>query len=203
MLDTLATRRDLASPTVFTSHYRKNGRFQTSAPVFLKHSLSFTLQLFRPTIPHTQTLTLHVIVLRSYALPFRARAQVTLSGPLVSLFLCTRAPISLVAVACTRTERSTQTVRRILSRFEHRGLKLQLTHFGRNRIRCVSHTPYTHGTQLLILFCHTVLAPHLMSRSQLFLSSTSGIDSVRSFIYPDHSVYTVDMVSLAVVSLPS
>ena len=51
MLDTLATRRALASPTVFPSHYRKNGRFQTSAPALLKHSLSFTLQLFRPTIP--------------------------------------------------------------------------------------------------------------------------------------------------------
>ena len=51
MLDTLATRRPLASPTVFTSHYRKNSRFQTSAPVLLEHSLSFTLQLFRSTIP--------------------------------------------------------------------------------------------------------------------------------------------------------
>ena len=165
-------------------------------------SLSFTLQLFRPTIPHTQTLTLRAIVLRSHALPFRARARVTLSGPLVSCFPCTRAPISLVAVACTRTEHSTQTVRYISSRFERRDLKLELTHFGRNCNRCVSHTPYTLGTQLLIPFCHTVPAPHLMSRSQLFLSSTSGIDSIRSFICPDHSVYTVDMVSLAVVSLP-
>ena len=70
MLDTLATHRALASPTVFTSHYRKNGHFQTSAPVLLEHSLSFTLQLFRQTIPHTQTLTLCVIALRCYVLPF-------------------------------------------------------------------------------------------------------------------------------------
>ena len=55
MLDALATRRALASPTVFPSHYRKNGRFQTSAPVLSKRSLSFTLQLFRKTVPHTQT----------------------------------------------------------------------------------------------------------------------------------------------------
>ena len=116
-----SSHSSLASPTIFTSHYRKNGHFQTSAPVLLEHSLSFTLQLFRQTIPHTQTLTLRVIVLRSHALPFRARAQVTLSGPLVSLFPCTRAPISPVAVACTRTERFTQTVRHILSRFEPPG----------------------------------------------------------------------------------
>ena len=61
MLDTLATRRVLASPTVFPSHYRKNSRFQTSAPVLLKRSLPFTLQLFRKTIPHTQTLMFGVI----------------------------------------------------------------------------------------------------------------------------------------------
>ena len=61
MLDTLAIRRALASPSIFPSHYRKNSRFQTSAPVLLKHSLSFTLQLFRSTIPHAQTLTFGVI----------------------------------------------------------------------------------------------------------------------------------------------
>ena len=61
MLDTLATRRALASPTIFPSHHRKNRRFQTSAPVLLKHSLSFTLQLFRPNIHHTQTLTFGVM----------------------------------------------------------------------------------------------------------------------------------------------
>ena len=61
MLDTLATRRALASPTVFPSHYRKNSRFQTSAPVLLKRSLSFSLQLFRKIIYHTQTLTFGVI----------------------------------------------------------------------------------------------------------------------------------------------
>ena len=38
--------RALASLTIFPSHYRKNGHFQTSAPALLKHSLSFTLQLF-------------------------------------------------------------------------------------------------------------------------------------------------------------
>ena len=61
MLDPLATCRALASSTVFTSHYRKNSRFQTSAPVLLKHSLSFTLQLFRPIIHDTQTLTFGVM----------------------------------------------------------------------------------------------------------------------------------------------
>ena len=137
MLDALATRRPLASPTVFTSHYRKNSHFQTSAPVLLEHSLSFTLQLFRSTIPHTQTLTLRVIVLRSHPLPFRARARVALSDPLVSLLPCTRAPIFPVAVACTRTERSTQTVRYILFRFEHRDLESKPTHLGHDPNRFV------------------------------------------------------------------
>ena len=71
MLDTLATHRALASPTVVTSHYRKNSHFQTSAPVLSKHSLSFTLQLFRPIIHNTQTLTLCAIVSRSHVLPFQ------------------------------------------------------------------------------------------------------------------------------------
>ena len=46
ILDTRASLRALASLTIFPSHYRKNGHFQTSAPALLKHSLSFTLQLF-------------------------------------------------------------------------------------------------------------------------------------------------------------
>ena len=45
-LDTLASLQALASLTIFPSHYRKNGHFQTSAPALLKHSLSFTLRLF-------------------------------------------------------------------------------------------------------------------------------------------------------------
>ena len=57
MLDTLATRRALPPPLTLS----KNGRFQTSAPVLLKHSLSFSLQLFRKIIYHTQTLTFGVI----------------------------------------------------------------------------------------------------------------------------------------------
>ena len=169
----------------------------------MEHSLSFTLQLFRQTIPHTQTLTLRVIVLRSHALPFRARAQVTLSGPLVSPFPCSRAPISPVAVACTRTERSTQTVRHILSRFERRDLKPKPTHFDRNPNCFVSHTPDSLGTQPSIALCHTVPAPHLLSRSQLFFSPTSETHSLCSLVYPDLSIHTVDILSLAVVSLPS
>ena len=57
MLDTLATRRALPSPLTLS----KNSRFQTSAPVLLKHSLSFSLQLFRKIIYHTQTLTFGVM----------------------------------------------------------------------------------------------------------------------------------------------
>ena len=57
MLDTLATRRALPSPLTLS----KNSRFQTSAPVLLKHSLSFSLQLFRKIIYHTQTLTFGTI----------------------------------------------------------------------------------------------------------------------------------------------
>ena len=125
----------------------------------MKHSLSFTLQLFRPTIPHTQTLTLCVIAHRSHALPFRARARFTLSGPLVLLLPYAQAPISLVAVACTHTERSTQTVRQTLFRFEHRDLRPKPTHFGRNPNSFVSHTPDSLGTQLLIALCHIVTAP--------------------------------------------
>ena len=61
---------------------------------------------------------------------FRSQARVTLSRPLVSLLPCARAPIFPVAVACTRTERSTQTVRDILFRFEHWDLEPKPTHLG-------------------------------------------------------------------------
>ena len=61
ILHTLAARRALPSHTISPSHFRKNSRFQTSAPVLLKHSLSFSLQLFRDFIPYTQTLTFGVI----------------------------------------------------------------------------------------------------------------------------------------------
>ena len=73
MLDTLAIRRALASPSIFPSHYRKNSRFQTSAPVLLKHSLSFSLQLFRKIIYHTQTLTFGAIAapVADLAVPLR------------------------------------------------------------------------------------------------------------------------------------
>ena len=60
-LDTLAARRALPSHTISPSHFRKNSRFQTSAPVLLKRSLSFSLQLFRKIIYHTQTLTFGMI----------------------------------------------------------------------------------------------------------------------------------------------
>ena len=60
-LKTYAKRPNRSSSLTFPLTLSKNSRFQTSAPVLLKRSLSFSLQLFRKFIYHTQTLTFGVI----------------------------------------------------------------------------------------------------------------------------------------------
>ena len=129
ILDTLVTRRALASPTIFTSHYRKNSRFQTSAPVLLKHSLSFTLQLFSPDHPPHADFDVMCdgapepcLAVPSLSSGYTQRPLGIASPVHLSNYLPGRSCVS------TCTERSTQTGRHISFRFEHRNLKPEPAH---------------------------------------------------------------------------
>ena len=142
--------------------------------MLLKHSLSFSLQLFRKIIYHTQTLTFGTIAALG--------AHIALSSSSVSLLPCARAPTSLVAIASTCTKRFTQNCRCILFRFEHWDLKPKPI-----RLVAIAIVPFLVLRTLSDSTPHStlpyaVIAPTLLSRSQPFPSSASETDSVHSLI---------------------
>ena len=116
---------------------------------------------------------------------------------------CARAPISLIAAVSTCTERSTQTGRHILFRFERRDLKPEPAHLGHNCNRFVSGTPDAIRLNFLRHFAiYSTSSPLAVSQSAVSLVNFRNRLGALTHI-ADLSIPAVAILSLAMVSFPS